>query len=91
MQFTEGNTIGAGRPKGSQNKTAKNIRISIEEFISNNIGEFQTHFDSLPPKQKIDTMIGLIKIVVPALQSIEHKDTTEHKGFTPLEITYRSN
>ena len=88
MRFTEGNP---GRPIGSKNKTASNIRLSIEEFIGNNIGEFQTHFDSLKPKEKVDTMIGLIKIVVPALQSIEHKDTTENKGFTPLELTFKHN
>jgi hypothetical protein len=91
MKFTEGNTISAGRPKGSQNKTAKNIRLSIEDFIQNNISSFQTHFDSLKPKEKVDTMIGLIKIVVPALQSIEHKDTTENKGFTPLEVSFKNN
>lgn len=72
-KFTKGNK-GGGRPKGSKNKATSELRQIIQDFLDSNINKLQNDFDSLEPKERIDTIIKLMDFALPKLQrsTIDH-------------------
>ena len=55
-----------GRPKGSQNKTAIELKQVISEIISNETEELTTRLNNLPDKDRVEL---LIKKIIPAIVS----------------------
>lgn len=67
-RFSTGNP---GKPKGS----AKNkMRDQVKDFLNNNWPSFQTWFDELKPKEKVDVMIDLMPFALPRLQATTTTD-----------------
>ena len=60
-----------GRAKGSTNKINNDVKKAINEFISNNIADIQTVYDSLEPKEKIQYLTKLLEYSVPKLKAVE--------------------
>ena len=69
MPFEKGESGNpAGRPKGSLNKTAKDLRQMISDFLVENFEEVQKCFKELPPKEKVKTYCHLLAFAVPKLR-----------------------
>ena len=60
-----------GRPKGSPNKTSAEIRNLFQTLIQNNIEHLQSDFDSLEPKERINSIIKLSEFILPKLQAVK--------------------
>jgi hypothetical protein len=59
-----------GRPKGSQNKSSKELREFIFEFISDNLPKLQNDFDKLDnPKDRLMFIERLFQYSLPKLQA----------------------
>lgn len=63
--------IGRGRPKGAQNIVTRQTKEQILKFVQDKLPELEQHFDTLPPQQKINTLIALLRFVVPAARDCE--------------------
>lgn len=68
--FAKGNE-GGGRPNGSKNKATGELREFINGFINDNKDKVQNDFNSLEPKERIDTLIKLMEYSLPKLQRTE--------------------
>jgi len=83
MANTTGKKFG-GRKKGTANKTTKQIRESIQKFISMNSDEFAQWLKDIPDrKERFDVVCKLAEYVLPKLQRTEH--TGEDGG--PVNFT----
>lgn len=84
MGLPKGHTNNAnGRPKGSPNKTSKELREHISQFISHNLNTMQNDFDTLEsPKDRLMFMERLFQYTMPKLQaqSIEFENPPEFKN-----------
>jgi len=60
-----------GRPKGAKNKVSFDLRVKINDFLSENFDEILTEFKQLDPKDKVNYFIKLMEYSLPKLRSIE--------------------
>ena len=63
-----------GRPKGSANKTTIEIKEFLTNFISDNLNTFQSDFDQLGSKDRLNFMERLLKIIIPRPQDIKQNE-----------------
>jgi hypothetical protein len=78
-----------GRPKGTPNKTTKEIREAINLIVSSNLERLQIDIDSLEPKERIKVICDLMPFAVPKLQSIQ-AEVTDSKLNPPTTIVFRN-
>ena len=77
--FEEGNTMGKGRPKGSPNKTTKEIREAYQMFTENNMDKFQEWIDTVAkknPAKAMEIVLAMSEYFLPKLQRTE----VSHEG-----------
>lgn len=55
----------SGRPKGAVNKTTKELREMITNFLLENFEEVQRSFKDLEPKQKVKVYCDMLRFVLP--------------------------
>lgn len=67
-RFTAGNK---GKPKGAKNRSTKELRNFITNFINDNLETIQDDFTALEPKERIDTFIKLMEYALPKLNRTE--------------------
>jgi len=79
MGFQKGNTNSQGRPKGSKNKATGELREFVNDFIKENTDKIQNDFDSLDPKERIDTLIKLLEYSLPKLNRTELSTDSERE------------
>jgi len=53
-----------GRPKGAKNRTSEQLRDALLAFISQNIEDLQTAYDSLKPTEKLRFFNDVLKHVI---------------------------
>ena len=76
MPFEEGHKFGKGRPKGSPNKTTKEIRDAFQLFVEDNVDNFQAWIERVAeknPAKAIELISGLSDFVLPKLSRTEVK------------------
>jgi len=66
-----------GRPIGAKNKVSFDLRVKINDFLSENFDEVLTEFEKLDPKDKINYFIKLMEYSLPKLRSTEIETKTE--------------
>ncbi|MEP3373409.1 MAG: hypothetical protein ABJO28_08780 [Maribacter dokdonensis] len=66
-----GKRPGAGRPKGSKNKTNEKIREHFEKLLVDNLKKMQDDLDKLDHNQRLQYMALLGKYVLPTMKAIE--------------------
>lgn len=76
--FLTGNNEGAGRPKGTPNKTTATLRNSITYFLNDKLSELDTIWNSLDDREKATLFIHLMKVVMPKAQSDTSNDIQKH-------------
>lgn len=72
MGLKKGNTNNPkGRPKGSLNKTTKDIRELFQSILDENLELINEDIKTLNPKDRILTLLKLSEFIVPKLKSID--------------------
>jgi hypothetical protein len=83
MPFEKGKQKTGGKVKGSQNKTTKELRDLINQFVLNNIDSIQSDFDQLEPKDKLKFIDRMLNYILPKL-SVEPTPIEQvKKNFPP--------
>ena len=59
-----------GRPKGSQNRTTKEIKELLNNFISDNLDDLQAEYNNLDAKEKLQFFERVLKYVLPQQRDI---------------------
>ncbi len=73
MPFTKGISGNiTGRPKGSQNKAAGQLRNVITDFLEQRFEQVIEDFDKLEPKDRIKVFTDLLQFSVPKLQAVSN-------------------
>jgi len=78
-KFTTGNV---GKPKGAINRTTKDLKNFIVNFLNDKAFEIPLIWDSLEDKDKATLFLHLAKMVMPKIQ--EEQETNEQ--FRPVII-----
>jgi len=73
-----------GREQGTPNKLTQNTRELINEFISNNIGDIQSNYDKLEPKERMYFFTKLLEYSIPRLKTIEQ--TIIKDNYNPIQV-----
>ena len=76
-----------GRIAGTPNKITTEMRAQFQNLLECNFELIQSDLDMLKPLERINVLISIAKLVLPALQSIEYKTEKSESNFTPLTIT----
>ena len=76
-----------GRIAGTPNKITAEMRVQFHNLLECNFETIQNDIEVLKPLERINVLINIAKIVMPALQSIEYKTETK-SGFQPITINF---
>lgn len=68
-----------GRPRGVPNRTTKDTRNLINQFLGNNWHTVQSDFDKLESKDRLAVVIKLLEFSVPKLKSTDLNMLTAQK------------
>lgn len=71
MPAPKGNNYSPGRPKGSPNKETKKVRQWIGRFLEDNTQTLEDDILKLPPKDRVNAIMGLLEYSVPKLARTE--------------------
>lgn len=80
MPFEKGHDYGKGRPKGSPNKTTKEIRDAFQMFVENNVGNFEEWIKEVAkknPAKAIELVKDVGEYILPKLSRSEIKAEIE--------------
>ena len=61
----------AGEQKQDWQKTGKELREKIADFLMKNFNKFTEDVKKLPPKERVRAFCDLLQFIVPKLKSIE--------------------
>lgn len=53
------------RPKGSPNKTTKEVKELLTNILSNHMDDLDACIEALPPARKVDALLKLAAMVLP--------------------------
>ncbi|MCX6291633.1 MAG: DUF5681 domain-containing protein [Bacteroidetes bacterium] len=65
-----------GKPRGTKNKTGKQLRETISDFLSDNFEKVVGDFNSLKPKDRVKLYCDLLQYGLPKLSTVS-LDKTE--------------
>ena len=71
----------SGRPKGSKNRTTKEIKEILTDFIVGDIDDLQKQYDMLPAREKLQFFEKVLKYIIP------RQERTEMEGGSQIEFT----
>jgi hypothetical protein len=80
-RFTGGNM---GKPKGATNRTTRDIREFITNFLNDKAFEIPHIWDAMDDKDKATLYLHLCRLVLP---KPPEDAPTEKENFTPIQIT----
>ena len=86
MKFNKGRTKTGGRSKGTPNRSTEELRAMLSAFVDKNMDAMQKDFDELAPRERVRSMIDLMKFVLPTLRAIDNRDTL--KGVDTIRIAF---
>lgn len=75
-----------GRPKGVLNKTTKEIRMVLHEFVERNIEGIQKDFDQLDSVERLKVLEKFIQYLIPRYSPIQTTEKEEEEELKPLVI-----
>ena len=80
-----------GRTLGTPNKTTKELRGAINQFISTNIDSIQTDFDKLEPKDRLKFIDRMLNYILPKLSIEPTPIEPINKNFPPWFLSNTDN
>lgn len=83
MRFKTGNS-GGGRPKGSTNKTTKEIRLLFTELLENNLPSVQEKLNQIGdenPIKYIELLLKLSEYAIPKLTGVQQVQVLEPQTY----------
>ena len=80
MPFQKGHKLATGRPKGSVNKTQGDIKDIISDIVSGQLPKIVNDLEDMTAKDRANTVINLVKYIVPVLKSAEVTNHNETVG-----------
>lgn len=81
-RFKEGNN---GKPKGATNKTTRDVREFITDFLNDKAYEIPHIWNSLEDKDKASLYLHLCRLVLPKPTDDNRKENNDHKP-TPINF-----
>lgn len=88
----------AGRPKGSPNKAAGQLRNLISDFLEQRFEQVVYDFEQLEPKDRIKVFTDLLQYSVPKMQAVSNSidfermtDEQLDEVINQLKSTYDTN
>jgi hypothetical protein len=75
-KFTEGNK---GKPKGATNRTSREVKQVITDFLHDNSSDLQRIYDNLEDKDKATMLLHFSKLIVSS-----HVKTASEQAEQPL-------
>ena len=73
-----------GRTKGTPNRTTKQLRECITDFLDNNFQRLEKDFDLLTPRDRIKFYCDLLQYGLPKLQTVQLE--TDFDRLTDTEL-----
>ena len=70
MAAPKGHKKWGGRSKGATNKTTRQLRETISDFLTKNFEKIERDFNKLSPKEKLKAYCDLLQYGLPKLQSV---------------------
>ena len=70
-------TEGSGRKKGTPNKLTHEIRESIRQALGGELDKLPETLDALPPVQRVDVVLKLLKYVLPPIEAVSSNEIDE--------------
>jgi hypothetical protein len=93
MPFEKGNTLGQGRPKGSPNKTTKEIRDAYKKLLEDNLDNMSIWLADVAaddPRQAIDLMLKLSEYILPRLARQEITGNDGEDLFKNIQFKFQT-
>jgi hypothetical protein len=87
-RFKEGNK---GKPKGATNKTTKDIKEFITNFLNDKAYEIPHIWDALEDKDKATLYLHLIRLVLPKPTDEENNSNQLNETPEPVIIVYKGD
>jgi|TARA_B110000438_G_scaffold295109_1_gene337590 hypothetical protein len=86
MPFEPGHKFGLGRPKNSKNRSSLKVKNSIALLLENNMELLQKDLDQMNPRDRVNSILQLLKFNIPTMKSIEVEDlSSESSGLEWME------
>ena len=76
------------RPKGSPNKTTKEVKELLTNILSNHMDDLDACIEALPPARKVDALLKLAAMILPRphMEQIPFVETWEDEYDDPIVI-----
>lgn len=84
--FDKGNKYGKGRPKGSPNKTTKEMKELLQAVLSNRLDQLEIDLDKMSPGTRWTILDKLTKYIMPALSKSDIEGTID--GDIKIKVVY---
>lgn len=73
----------AGRPKGTPNKAGAELRERVTAFVADRWEQFESDFDQLEPKERMQFLEKLMAYTLPKLQAVAVDHLGSQQGQLP--------
>ena len=90
-KFEKGNKSGAGRPRGSKNKSTQQIKNAFQALLSKSLPQLINDVNAMEPKDRANFLLKLSDKILPSLKSVD--SVVETKGIQQLgfNLNYTSD
>lgn len=85
MPIEKGDKKSMGRPKGSTNRSTKQIKNAFQALLTHSLPKMIEDLESLEPKDRLNILIKLSDKILPSLKSVDQVVETigvQQLGFT---------
>lgn len=85
---TEGGEKTGGRQPGSGNRVNALLRTQIQDIVESQLDQLMVDLEFMKPKERADTVVQLMKFVMPTLKAVEFEDTTPKEKAAKFQFIF---